>query len=579
MILDLRHVRIRTKLLGLVLLPVVGGGLLSGLYVAEQARLTDRLQRLRSATSLSVSVGDLVHALQAEVSATVSHLGPRALLSSGDLAKVQEGTDRQWAAFEAATAEADPALRPGLPSPSGERQRLLDLRRRASRSGGSQELLDGYAREIQALLHVQSHLMLPAAGTSLEARFQTYGTLLHTEDQAGLEGALVAGALAQSALDPGFRERLLGLVEAERVQGEAFLASAPEPLRAEFQKVLASPDIEVIQRIRDQVLAGNLEQDGDLWSRSIAARQADLKRVQDSMSFGLLTDASALEFRARTRGWMLVFAFGLFGLTVLLWTWHATALITRPLLALAEGMARMKEGDLRVQLPLLSYDETGRMTESFNGMSSHLRGLAAALQVHAHSVSSGSKALSTGAEQISTATLQLAKSSRIQRQTSEDVINAVTQLQASIVQVRVNLDQVVGRGQGATDLVREAARRANELRRVLAEAAQAPQTPDPALLPRVAAQLEPIFEALLRVETTLAGMEGLAGDIHLVAEKQSTTSSEVSRRMQASESATGEVQLATAQLANTAPELVITARELVSVARSLSASAEAFKVE
>jgi hypothetical protein len=91
--------------------------------------------------------------------------------------------------------------------------------------------------------------------------------------------------------------------------------------------------------------------------------------------------------------------------------------------------------------------------------------------------------------------------------------------------------------------------------------------------------LETIFETLLRVEEALGVMESKAADIHLVAENQSVASSEVSRRMRASEVATGEVQLAAAQLANTAPELVITAMDLVNVAQSLKGSAGAFRVE
>jgi methyl-accepting chemotaxis protein len=71
----------------------------------------------------------------------------------------------------------------------------------------------------------------------------------------------------------------------------------------------------------------------------------------------------------------------------------------------------------------------------------------------------------------------------------------------------------------------------------------------------------------------------VGGEIHKAAEAQSSVSSEVSRRMQASQVATGEVQLAAAQLANTAPELAITTRDLVSVAQSLKSSAAAFRVE
>ena len=121
MFFDLLHVRIRIKLLGLVLLPVVGGGLLSGLVVAEQTRLLERMQRLRAASSLSVSVGNVVHALQAESAGTALYLGSEGTLQAA-MAKGRDAVDREQVALDAALSEAGPGFKGGLPGAAPGRE-------------------------------------------------------------------------------------------------------------------------------------------------------------------------------------------------------------------------------------------------------------------------------------------------------------------------------------------------------------------------------------------------------------------------------------------------------------------------
>lgn len=578
MFFDLLHVRIRTKLLGLVLLPVVGGALLSGLVVAEQTRLLERMQRLRAASSLSVSVGNMVHALQVESMGTALFLGSEGNLKAG-MAKGRDDVDRERAALNAVLSETEPEFKALFPSQVKDGSRLKDIRRRANRQGGGLDLIDDYAREVDALLRVQSQLMLPAAGTPLEGRSQAFATLIRAKESAGIEGAVLAHVFSHGVLDVATQERFLSLLDAQKAQGEAFLSSAPEAVREDYRKALVGPFAGELQRMRDLVLGGRAIQDPEVWARVASAELLALKGVQDRMSQDLLADARGLERGARTKGWFLAAGFSVFGLVVLLWTWRATVLITEPIHALADGMARMQQGDLSIQLPVHSYDETGRMTAAFNAMSARLNELVRTLQSQAARVASGAERLSTSAEQVSGATQQLAKSSRVQRETSEDVAFAVTQLQTAVTQVRASVDAMIDGGREAAGMVRDTGRRADLLRSVLQDAAKVSDASLQASLREGASQAEAIIQAMAHVNEALGAIESVGGEIHKAAEEQSSVSSDVNRRTGASQAATGEVQLAAAQLANTAPEVVITTRDLVSVAQSLKTAAAAFRVE
>lgn len=625
MIFDLIHVRIRIKLLGLVLLPVVGGGLLSGLQVAQQTRLLDRMARLRAASSASGAVVDLVQALQVESARTALYLGLKGASHQGDMLAARAETDRRRAALEGAVTGREavlsqPVLDDGL---------LAQLRQRADRQGGSQELLDGYGREVDALLRVEERLLLPAAGTPLEGPFRAFASLMRAKESAGQEQAILAQAFSQGAFGPGLQDRLAAAADALKVQGEAFQATAPEAARAAYRDALAGPAAPDFDRLLAMGMAGKLDQDPEAWARAAGARLDAIKAVQDRMGLDLLAEARGLEDGARTRRWLLVGGFGLFGLLVLAWTWRATVLITEPIHELAEGMARMEEGDLRIQLPVHSYDETGRMTQAFNAMSARLRELVRGLQHHAGRLGGGASALSASAGQVSSATGQLAQSARVQREASEEVASAVTQLQASVLQVQASLESMLDGGRDAGNRVRETARQAQAvvaaLGEVVARTGQAvqsiqaiqalaqsgrqilegPREADTALrlhqisiqsekaaaqvsglveasrsaLQAGAARVEAMVATMATVDAALGDIELAAGEIHQAAENQAKVSTEVSRRMEASLAAAGDVQLAAAQLANTAPELVLTSRELVGVAEALRNSAAAFQAE
>ncbi|HEX9081841.1 MAG TPA: methyl-accepting chemotaxis protein [Holophagaceae bacterium] len=629
MMSDFTHVRIRTKLLGLVLLPIVGGGLLSALQVAEQTRLVDRMQRLRAASSVSSAVGDVVQALQTESDDAALSLGAKGAEHRPDLLTAREETDQQIRFLQAAVDGTDAGLKALLPKPVMDLGLLHQLRQRGDRQGGGPELIEGYHHKVETLLQLEERLLLPAAGTPLEGRFRALAGLLRVKESAGLEQAILSAAISQGTLDLGQAERLSEAFEAQKVEEANFLSSAPASAQSGYRAALADPSYAPqFARLVDQAQAGQLGQDPAAWSRLASARLAAIKGVQDRLGLELMGDAAALEQGARTRGWLLLGGFSLFGLLVFAWTWRATMLITEPIQDLADGMARMERGDLRIQLPVRHADETGRMTQAFNAMSARLRELVQGLQGHAGRLGGGASALSASANQVSAATQQLAQSSRIQRGTSEEVASAVTQLQASVLQVQASLESMLDGGRSAGQQVRQTTQRAQAVLSALQEVVQrteqavqsiqviqtlsqsgrqileGPREADTALRlhqisvqsEKAAAQVSSLVEAsrvalkagAARVEEMVATMgsvdgalgeiELAAGEIQQAADDQAKVSSEVSRRMEASLAAAGAVQLAAAQLANTAPELAITARELVGVAQALESSAAAFEV-
>jgi hypothetical protein len=175
-----------------------------------------------------VEVGNLVHALQAESSGTALFIGSQGQLQA-PMSRGRGAVDQERLALDRLLSGTEPELKALFPAQVRDGVRVKELRRRTDQRGAGLEMLDRYAREVDALRRVQNQLMLPAAGTPLESRFQAFGTLIRAKESAGLEGALLSNVFSHGTMDVATRERFLALLDAQKAQGEAI--PLPRPRR------------------------------------------------------------------------------------------------------------------------------------------------------------------------------------------------------------------------------------------------------------------------------------------------------------------------------------------------------------
>lgn len=620
---------LRIKLLGLVALPVVGLILLGAWKISDKIAQVGQYDRLHQASRTSTAIGELVLALQAERGTSLMAMGQAASEQAGTLAAKRKDTDLSNQVLLEALQTAPPSVIAAVKPTLTELDHLKDLRQSMDgRELVPVDVLELYTRPIHALLELHNHLLAPAEGTKLEGRLHAFASLLRLSESADLERGMLAHALSSGAFDPGFPDRFVGFQATQAAHAEAYLANLPEAARKEARQVLTLASSGVYREWAAMGLqaarGGKLQGDADTWFQAATARMAAVKRMQDELGRTLMVEAQGLASQAKLEGALLGALCVVFGAAVLLWTWSATGLITGPIQALEDGMARLETGDLRVELPVTTTDETGRMTEAFNAMSTRLRNLVLHLKDNAAKVTGGAGTLSLSAGDVTKTTQALARSASLQRKASEEVAAAITQLRASIEEVRRVLDALTEgtRDAGAlardcgtlgdevTDMLREMELRVAKVhqagayihglaRRGADALAAHPDTPQPlkeladkgaqaAAMVATLAQtnlqavqetrdrLAAIGESLAQIRLTMARGVELAEEIRRASHDQALASGEVARRTHASVEGTSAVQQAAAQLANTAPEVFITAKELVGVAQALESSADAF---
>lgn len=610
---------LRAKLMVLVILPLLAGAILAAYLVYRQHQVVQGLAPVTATSQLSQRLDSLIHAVQAERGAAALHQGAHGAPAMAELNARREATDREIAELRAplATTQDAQALQ--------ALDRLPALRASAQ-SGSMASLLEGYTRILDAQFELQERLIHPATSSPLEARFHALSTLRHFKEQAELERAVLANAFSAHGLNGEPRDRFLGLLAAQQAYEGLFQHQAPAAWREVLAPTLREDGDGTFSRIRAKALAlapgASLEEDPYVWFRAATLRLEALKKVEDRFSHDLVAQAETLEASARRTQLFLGAGSLLFGILVLAWTHLTGEAVLRPIQTLEGGLLQLQRGDLSVRLPIVGEDETARMTQAFNTTCGQLGELALRMKGAAQQVAGGAQDLCASAEKVSGSTGQLARSALVQRQAAEQVAAAMSQLDASIQQVQDTLavarregqqaHQLAGAaralGQEAHELVegiRLRSDKAMQASGVIAELgkrltqALGTVTSEPvrqaldrciqaadlaatlarqngAAVGQGQARLDELIAALDRVTLALTTSEALAQEIHQVAQDQAAASREVTRRMGETSKGTGEVQLAAAQLANTAPEVQVTANALVGVAHGLSTTANTF---
>lgn len=122
-------------------------------------------------------------------------------------------------------------------------------------------------------------------------------------------------------------------------------------------------------------------------------------------------------------------------------TYVVTLSITRPLQTLVEASEQISNGDLRVNIPINSGDEFGKLSISFNKMSNSLRQFLQQMRQTGEHLSSSSEQLSASANESAQASTQVAGSISDVAHSVELQLNAIDNTMFTIQDMSKNIEQ------------------------------------------------------------------------------------------------------------------------------------------
>lgn len=122
-------------------------------------------------------------------------------------------------------------------------------------------------------------------------------------------------------------------------------------------------------------------------------------------------------------------------------TYFVTRSITRPLQILVNASEQISNGDLRVNIPIVSQDEFGKLSISFNKMSDSLRAFLKQMQQTGEQLSASSEQLSASSNESAQASTQVAGSITDVAHSVELQLNAINDTSSTIKNMSQNIEQ------------------------------------------------------------------------------------------------------------------------------------------
>jgi len=370
------NLRIRTRILLVLLLPLAGFVGLASLTVLQQAGTAAEMSRLADMAELAPRLSALVHELQKERGNSAGFIGAKG--EGGFRQRVVEqrqATDAERERFRDAVAAFDgshsESFQQKIAAAAARLAKLEDTRSAVDSLALSlDEMAKSYTATITALLDGVAEIALVSADTRISSQVTAYNALLQEKERAGIERAMGSNGFSQGHFPPAVHQRFIELIAQQKAFHSIFDSFASAEQRAFYTETVQGAPVEAVARMREAAIAAGYGSTaegitGPLWFDTITQKIELLKAVEGRLAADLQSAGITLGAAAQRSfvAWLAV-TLALLALTLGLAA-IIVAGITRPLARLTDDMTRLAEGDREVEIVATEQrDEIGAMARA-----------------------------------------------------------------------------------------------------------------------------------------------------------------------------------------------------------------------
>jgi len=321
--------KLRSKLLLMVLIPLVGLLYFSLNATVDKAQIAQDIAALDKLVGVSVKIGAVAHELQKERGMSAGFIGSQGTKFVSELPTQRAESDARLTELNTTLQNFDAsAYGATLVNALSEAQSLLSelAGKRQSISALSipgPEAIGFYSRTIGKLLAVSGSVTTLSHNAEIAQLASAYAAFLQGKERAGIERATLSNVFAADHFTPEMMVRYLSNAAAQDTFLTVFQSYASEQQIDFYKQKVQGSDVEEVARYKklaqEQMQAPSLGQDATQWFRAATVRIDLLKEVEDHLADSLMQKAAELRSEGQQLMW---FYLGLsiltIGLTLLL---------------------------------------------------------------------------------------------------------------------------------------------------------------------------------------------------------------------------------------------------------------------
>ena len=447
----LKNLKLRSQILTVLALPLLGMLWLGGTSLLDQLRLSNEMSQVNQLARYATHVGQLVHQIQRERGASALLLSSSNNNDRDALTAQRQRTDTSVQELKRLLERFDTA---GI---GQEFERLVQQEmQQLNQLGTLRAAVDNgqvspsksnarYTQIVDGMLHSIVFIATTTTNPKMATRILAYLYYLEAKERAGLERAVGAGNLAAGRFDAEQHQLFQRLVAEQNILISLANDKLPEGLSGIHRDTVRGSDVDEVLRIRDQIFNGGLTGDlggfeGADWFRVATSRIDQMKQVEDRIEEDILAKAADLHRQARSA----LIRNGLLEIGAILLAVTLAVLLIRIIVSTLAGVAghaeRLAGGDLTVRLEAGGENEIGQLQNSIIRMTERLSNTIG-------EISNAADSLAAAAEESSAVTLQTSEGVHQQQQEVAQVSTATQQIASSVKSVAANTNEAAEQSQ------------------------------------------------------------------------------------------------------------------------------------
>jgi methyl-accepting chemotaxis protein len=425
----LTNAPLRLKLLLILIFPLLGFLLLSGVYVVDNYRTLRGMESTVTASSTAESLSQLITRLQRERGASGVFIGSRGTVMSDRLATFRTDTDATIEAMRKLPVANDADIKQllaSLDTLSELRAQTTQLAIDSTASGGR------YTQLIKQLIGYTHSLENRVTDTAVVQALSALNQYIELKERAGRERVLLGLAFNQDRFDAALLSRFSQNLGEFSAFAEGLRRKAPAEVLSEFDTVEKNPSAVEVNRLRQLALSVPLGQSlgvkPEAWFDTSTQHIDEMREVEVNLAKAVGTLAATARDEASRALWLTVCG-ALIALTlVALLSWVIIRSIGKAVEDINAALNGLANRDLTVRTGYKSQDEFGQIAKNLNRTAQELADIV-------QEIGSATAQVATAAEESSTVTLQTSRSVEQQRQSTELVATAINEMSATVREV------------------------------------------------------------------------------------------------------------------------------------------------
>ena len=278
-------IQIKNKLIFLVIMPVIALILISTIFTYENYKKHTNLNKIQKLIDLSNKTALLIHEIQIERGASTGYIGDKDTFY--ELLKLQrEKTLKQKKELIEFLKTLDKSLfdkefKNKLEEITNTLNQLEQYREKIDLHNiSASEIIEYYTSLNKEFLEIILYISKISTNSEISLELISFVNLLYAKDVVGTQRALGIAILNNNS-DKNSINDFYNLIKTEKIYMTNFFLYANSDSKKLYNKVLKGEDIDIVNKISEDILQNKNNYDAQYWFINITSKINKLKRIDD----------------------------------------------------------------------------------------------------------------------------------------------------------------------------------------------------------------------------------------------------------------------------------------------------------